>query len=92
MKNFNNRLRKAFSMIELIFVIVVLAIVSTYYSDIITQVYKSYILQKAVHNANIKTTLVADQIANRIGDMAISREPVYRKKPKKVAAHILETF
>jgi prepilin-type N-terminal cleavage/methylation domain-containing protein len=64
-RNIDN-LRKAFSMVELIFVIVVLGIVSTYYSDIITQVYKSYILQKATHNANVKTTLAADQIANRL--------------------------
>jgi prepilin-type N-terminal cleavage/methylation domain-containing protein len=60
------KLKKAFSMIELIFVIVVLGVVSTYYADIITQVYKSYVLQKATHNANLKTALAADQIANRL--------------------------
>jgi prepilin-type N-terminal cleavage/methylation domain-containing protein len=60
------KIRKAFSMVELIFVIVVLGIISTYYADIITQVYKNYILQKATHNASIKTTLAADQIANRL--------------------------
>ncbi len=66
MKNLFKKVKKAFSMIELIFVVVVLGIVSTYYADVITQVYKNYILQKATHNANIKTALIADQIANRL--------------------------
>ena len=66
MREMKVKSKDGFSMVELIFVIVVLGVVSTYYADIITQVYKSYILQKANHNANLKTALAADQIANRL--------------------------
>ncbi len=66
MKRLKLKVKKAFSMVELIFVIVILGIVSTYYADIITQVYKNYVLQKATHDANIKTALAADEIANRL--------------------------
>ena len=58
--------RKAFSMIELVFVMIVLGIVASIGSQIIVQVYESYISQKAVHNSSIKTELAATQLANRL--------------------------
>jgi len=61
-----NPLRQAFTMIELIFVIVILGIVSSVGSSIIAQVYESYIMQKAVHNASVKTELAINQLANRL--------------------------
>jgi prepilin-type N-terminal cleavage/methylation domain-containing protein len=58
--------KKAFSMIELIFVIVVLGIVASIGSEMIAKVYGQYIIQRAQHRASLKTELAALQIANRI--------------------------
>lgn len=58
--------KKAFTMIELIFVIIILGIVASIGSQIIVQVYESYIIQKATHNASIKSELAINQIANRL--------------------------
>ena len=58
--------RKAFTMIELIFVIIILAIVASIGSQIIVNAYSSYILERAQHRASIKTELAALQIANRL--------------------------
>lgn len=59
-------IRKAFSLLELIFVIIILGIVSSIGSEIIVQVYQSYILQKSTHNASLKSELAINQIANRL--------------------------
>ena len=53
-------------MLELVFVIVILGIVSSIGAEIIAKVYDSYILQRAQHRASIKTELAAVQIANRL--------------------------
>lgn len=58
--------RKAFTMLELIFVIVILGIVASIGSSIIVQVYESYIIQRAVHNASLKTELAINQLSNRL--------------------------
>jgi len=71
--------RNAFTMIELIFVIVILGIIASIGSSIIAQVYESYIIQRAVHNASIKTELAINQLANRLAyriDMSmLARKP-----------------
>ena len=71
--------RNAFTMIELIFVIIILGIVSSIGSEIIANVYKNYILQRATHRASLKTELAAQQISNllahRIPGTAIMRDP-----------------
>lgn len=64
MKNIN--IKKAFSLLEVIFVLVILGIVSSISSQIIVQVYENYITQKAVYNVSTKTELVANQIVNRL--------------------------
>ena len=56
----------AFTMLELIFVIVILGIVASLGSQIIVQAYESYLVQRALHRASVKTELVATQIANRL--------------------------
>lgn len=61
-----NTLKRAFTMIELVFVIVILGIVSSIGSQIIVQVYEGYIIQRAVHNASIKTELAVNLLANRL--------------------------
>ena len=61
-----NRNTPAFSMLELIFVIVILGIVAAIGSEMIAKVYEQYIVQRAQHRASIKTELAATQIANRL--------------------------
>ncbi len=58
--------RKGFSLLELIFVIVILGIVASIGSELIARVYKQYIVQRAQHRASLKTELAAVQIANRL--------------------------
>lgn len=58
--------KKAFSMIEVVFVIVVLGIVASIGSQIIVQVYEGYIMQRAVHRTNVKTELAITQLVNRL--------------------------
>lgn len=60
------RKRSAFTMIELIFTIVILGIVSSIGAEIISQVYESYILQRAQYKSSMKTELALNQIANRL--------------------------
>ena len=60
------RLTPAFSMLELVFVIVILGIVASIGSELIVKVYESYIVQRAEHRATLKTELAATQIANRL--------------------------
>ncbi len=61
-----NTFKQAFTMIELVFVIVILGIVSSIGSQIIVQVYEGYIMQRAVHDASMKTELAINQLANRL--------------------------
>ncbi|NOZ89677.1 MAG: type II secretion system protein [Epsilonproteobacteria bacterium] len=58
--------KKAFSLIEVIFVLVILGIVASLASQIIVQVYENYIIQKSIYKVNTKTELVANEIANRL--------------------------
>lgn len=58
--------RSAFSLLEVVFVIVILGIVASLGSEMIAKVYENYILQRAQHRASVKTELVATQIANRL--------------------------
>ena len=58
--------RDAFSMLELVFIIVVLGIVASIGSEIIAKVYKSYIIQRASYRSITKVELASMQIANRL--------------------------
>ena len=60
------RFKPAYSMLELVFVIVILGIVASIGSEIVVKVYESYIVQRAQHRATLKTDLAATQIANRL--------------------------
>ncbi len=46
--------RSAFSMLELIFVIVILGIVSSIGAELIAKVYENYIVQRALHRSSLK--------------------------------------
>jgi len=61
-----HKFKQAFTMLELIFVIVILGIVSSVGASLIANVYDSYISQKALHNATTKTDLAVKQIAARL--------------------------
>lgn len=75
-----NLFKRAFTMIEVIFVIIVLGIVASIASEMIAQVYESYIVERAQYRASMKTELAAAQIANRLR-FAIPRT-VYRIDPE----------
>jgi len=62
------RLRRAFSMIELILVMVVLGIVASMGATIIAQVYENYIIQRGMHETTMKTELAASIIYNRLAN------------------------
>jgi len=62
----NIKNRPAFSMLELVFVIVILGIVSSIGAEVIAKVYENYIVQRAQHRASIKSQIAINQIANRL--------------------------
>jgi len=72
-------LRNAFTLLEVVFAIVILGIVASIGSDMIVRTYMTYVHQKAIHNASFKTELAINQIANRlayrIDSSVIARKP-----------------
>jgi len=56
----------AFTLLELIFVILILGVVASIGSRVIAKVYEQYIIQRAQYKASFKTELAALQIANRL--------------------------
>ena len=62
----HKRLTPAFSMLELIFVIVILGIVASLGAGMIAKSYDGYIVQRAQYRATFKSELAATQIANRL--------------------------
>lgn len=83
-------LRAAFSMLELIFVIVILGIVASMGSEIIAKVYESYIIERAQYRASIKTELALNQISNRLR-YAIPGTVAFRADKTASAKKITET-
>jgi len=59
-------MRTALTMIELIFVIVILGIVASIGAEIIAQTYESYIVQRAQYRATSKSEFALNEIANRL--------------------------
>ncbi len=76
MKNIQSK--KAFSMIELILVMVVLGIVASMGATIIAQVYGNYIMQKGTHDSSTKVELVSSILYNylsqRIASTTVGRD------------------
>jgi len=62
----NTQQKKGFSLLELIFVIVILGVVSSIGSSLIAQLYENYLVQRALHRVTLKTELAINQIANRL--------------------------
>lgn len=71
--------KKAFTLLEVIFVIVILGIVASIGSTIIAKLYENYIIERALHRVTVKTELAINQIANRlayrVGTSVIARNP-----------------
>jgi prepilin-type N-terminal cleavage/methylation domain-containing protein len=59
--------RAAFTMIELVIVIVVMGIVASIGSDIIVNLYENYIKTKAINRLQAQSELVLNQIAKKLG-------------------------
>ena len=60
------RQRSAMTLLEVVFVIVILGIVTSIGSKIIANVYESYVVERALYRATTKTELAINQIANRL--------------------------
>jgi prepilin-type N-terminal cleavage/methylation domain-containing protein len=72
------KMKKAFSLIEVIFVLTILGIVASISSQIIVQVYENYITQKALYKTTTKTEIAINQIINRL-TFAIDSTTVTKK-------------
>jgi len=59
-------MKKAFTMLELVFVIVILGIVASIGAEIIAKLYENYIKTRAINKLQIQTELVLDQISKRL--------------------------
>ena len=59
-------MRKSFTLVELIFVIVILSIIGVISAQIITKIYEQYIFTRAINELETKTELVLTQIAKRL--------------------------
>ena len=59
-------MKKGFTLIEVIFVIIVLGIVSSVGSEILVNTAETYLLQKAKHSSSQKVELALEQISNRL--------------------------
>lgn len=74
-KNF----KKAFTMIELIIVMVVLGIVASMGATIISQVYLNYINQRAMYSSSTKTeiasSIIFNRLSHRLTNTTVGRNP-----------------
>ena len=78
------QIRQAFTMLELVFVIVILGIVASVGASIMAQTFETYLMQRAVHSASIKTELAINQIANRL--TYYMRDSLLARKPETTTA------
>lgn len=60
------KIKRAFTLLELVFVIIVFGIVSAIVSEVISKVYENYIYTRTVNALQTKSELALEQIANRL--------------------------
>lgn len=60
--------RNGFTMIELIFVIIILGIVSSISAESIAKIYENYLNQRGIYKASVKSETTVNQIANRLAN------------------------
>jgi len=58
--------KHAFTMLELIFVIIILGIVSSIAASVLAKIYENHLIQRSIHQVSINTELAAEQIVNRL--------------------------
>jgi len=78
----NIKKRFGFTMVEMIFVIVILGIVAAIGSGIIAKIYESYIYSQSINSLQTKTELAIDQIAKYLS-YSIKDSIIARKSPTK---------
>jgi len=59
-------MKKAFTMLELVFVIVILGIIASIGAEIIANLYENYLKTRAINRLQTQTELALDQIAKRL--------------------------
>ena len=59
-------MKKAFTMLELVFVIVIMGIVASIGAEIIVKLYDNYLKTRSINKLQFQTELVLDQIAKRL--------------------------
>ena len=73
------KFRNAFTMVELVAVIVIFGIVAAIGSEIYVKIYENYMVSRVMNNLHTKTELAIEQIAKRlqyrIKDATIARKP-----------------
>ena len=71
-------MKRGFTLIELVFVIVVLGIISMFGADLYTKIYKSYVHVRAVNQLEARTQnammLITNRLENRIKSSTIGRD------------------
>ena len=61
-------MKKAFTLVELIFVIVILGILSVMSTELILNVYRNYVYSKAINELESKVEIALEQISSRLTD------------------------
>jgi len=61
-------MKRAFTMIELIFVIVILGILAVFSTDMIVNMYRGYVYSKAVNELETKVEIALEQISSRLSE------------------------
>lgn len=61
-------MKKAFTLIEIIFVIVIMSIITLISSDLLLNVYKNYIRTRSINELEYKTDIALEQISRRLAN------------------------
>lgn len=79
-------MKKAFTMIELIFVIVILGILATMSTDMILNIYRNYVYSKAINELESKVENAIEQISARLNDRIRFTTISRRSNPNNLVA------
>lgn len=77
-------MKKAFTLIEIIFVIVIMSIITLISSDLLLNVYKNYIRTRSINELEYKTDIVLEQISRRLANRLKGSEIARDTKSDKI--------